>query len=120
MWCKKIFFLMLLGLFFLTPIVCGNAIENISNNLGIQVSDICLIILTGGIIVIAAFDARVALMLAFLLYASTFIVFYEATNLGYEGFNPYFSGVAMMGCFVLLCLSLLITYKKSNSPPSVA
>lgn len=98
--------------------VQSNAISTMENNLGVNISDIILIILTGGIIVIVAFDARIALMLAFLLYASLFIVFTLATEAGYSGFDPYFSGVAMMACFVLLALSLLVTYKKANSPPS--
>ena len=117
---KKIFLLLLLTIFVFSPVVCGNALEKISNNLGVSAADIILIILTGGIIVFAALDVRIALMLAFLLYASVFIVFTLATEEGYTGFNPYYSGVAMMCCFVLLALSLLITYKKTNSPPSVA
>lgn len=100
------------------PSVCGDALETMQNNLGVSVADIIMLILTGGIIVIVAFDARIALMIAFLLYASLFIVFTSATEAGYIGFNPYFSGVAMMGCFVLLALSLLVTYKKTNTPPS--
>lgn len=100
------------------PLVCADATDNIETNLGASVSDIIMIIVSCGVIVLCAFDLRIALMLAFLLYASLFIVFSLATEVGYDGFNPYYAGVAMMACFVLLALSLLITYKKVNSPPS--
>jgi len=116
---KIIFLFFLLFFMVFSPVVSSDAIENIENNLGVSIANIIIIILSCGIFVITAFDARIALMIAFLLYASLFIVFTLATEEGYEGFNPYFSGVAMMVCFVLLALSLLITYKKTNTPPHV-
>ncbi len=116
---KKMFLTMFFFIFFVScPIVYGDAVDTIENNLGVEASNIILLILTCGVVVIVAFDARIALMIAFLLYASLFIVFTLATEAGYGGFDPYFSGVAMMACFVLLALSLLVTYKKANSPPS--
>jgi hypothetical protein len=116
MWFKKIFLFLLLTIFIFCPIAISSATETISNSLGVTPADIILIIETGGIIVIVALDARIALMLGFILYASTFVIFTLAPEAGYTGFDPYFPGVAFMGCFVLMALSLLITYKKSNTP----
>ncbi len=119
MLCKKLFILFFLGFLVFSPLVSCDAVGSIEDNLGASVADIVIIVLSCGIFVITAFDARIALMIAFLLYASVFIVFTLATEAGYEGFNPYYSGVAMMVCFVLLSLALLVTYKKTNMPPNL-
>lgn len=112
-------------LFFLIQIIlvcnCVNAdaIERMQTNLNMELSDVIMIGVSCGIIVICAFDARIALMIAFLLYASIFILFTLITEEGIAGFNPYYSGLAMMICLVILCLSLLITHKKVTTPYSV-
>lgn len=97
----------------------ADAIETIQDNLNMAIADIIMIVVSCGIIVISAFDARIAVMCAFLIYASIFILFTLITEEGMTGFNPYFSGVAMMLCFVVLCLGLLVTYKKGNTPINV-
>lgn len=121
---RKLVFLLFLISFLLTitavSTVKADAIERLETNLNMSISDIIIILLSCGIVVIGAFDARIAIMCALLLYASAFIVFTLATEEGYSGFNPYYSGVAMMLCFVILCISLLISYKKGNTPMQVA
>ena len=124
MWYKK--GTILLSFLFIVSIVLvfnvtaqTKGIDNLEETLQMTIADIIMIIISGGIIVLIAFDARIALMLAFLLYASMFILFTLLTEEGFSNFNPYYSGVAMMLCFVLICLSLLITYKKSNTPYNV-
>lgn len=99
--------------------VNGDAIERMQTNLNMELSDVIMIGISCGIIVICAFDPRIALMIAFLLYASIFILFTLITEEGISGFNPYYSGVAMMICLVVLCLSLLITHKKVTTPYNV-
>ena len=122
MWYKKnIMLLMLLSFLLLFSFsVCADSVENIETNLQMSIADIIMIIVSGGIVIITAFDARIALMCAFLIYASLFILFTLMTEEGMTGFSPYYSGVAMMVCFVIICLSLLVTYKKSNTPYGVA
>lgn len=93
----------------------ADATDTISTNLGLQASDIILLITILGCIICTAFDARVALMFATLLFASEFIVFYQATDMGYTGFQPYHAGLCLITCIILLALSLLITYKKESS-----
>jgi len=118
---RKSLFLLLFLLLFILSIsnVKADALETLQTNLNMSISDIIMIIASCGIVVITAFDARIAVMCAFLIYASIFIVFTLATEEGTSGFNPYYSGVAMMLCFVILCLGLLISYKKSNMPMNV-
>lgn len=121
---RKLVFLLFMMSFLLTitmvSTVKADAVERLETNLNMSVSDVVMIIISCGVIVIGAFDARIAIMCALLLYASAFIVFTLATEEGFSGFNPYYSGVAMMLCFVVLCLSLLISYKKGNTPMHVA
>lgn len=100
--------------------VSASSIDTFEANLQMSVADIIMIILSCGIIVIAAVEARIALMCAFLIYGGLFILFTFMTEEGMSGFNPYYSGVAMMVCFVIICLSLLITYKKANTPMYLA
>lgn len=100
--------------------VQADAVETISDNLNMSIADIIMIVVSCGIIVISALDARIAVMCAFLIYCSLFILFTLMTEEGMSGFNPYYSGVAMMLCFVVICLSLLISYKKGNTPMTVA
>lgn len=115
---KKILFTILILLLFCSS-CSATAINTIENNLDMSIADIIMIIVSCGIIIIIAFDARIALMCALLLYTSIFILYTTITEEGISGFNPYYSGVAMMVCFIVLCLSLLITYKKSNTPLNV-
>jgi len=121
MWYRKRIVLLLM-LFALSIVLVFNVeaqtkgIDNLEETLQMSIADIIMIIISGGIIVITAFDLRIALMLAFLLYASMFILFTLMTEEGFSNFNPYYSGVAMMLCFVMLVLMLLVTYKKSNTP----
>ena len=118
---KKILFLMLFLLFFIFSfnVVSADAIETMEDNLQVSIADIIMIIVSCGLVVMIAFDARIALMCALLIYTGIFILFTLAVEEGYSNFNPYFSGVAMMLCFVILCLSLLISYKKGNTPYNV-
>lgn len=118
---KKILILLAIVLLFLmiSTTCSGDAIERIENNLKVTIADIIMIIASCGIIVVGAFDTRIAIMFAFLLYTVIFIVFTLATEEGYENFNPYFSGLAMMVCFIILCLMLLVSYKKANTPLNV-
>lgn len=97
----------------------ANPVERIEENLNMGAADIIMFIVSGGCIIIVALDARIALMCALLIYTSLFILFTLLTEEGISGFNPYVSGVAMMVCFVVICVSLLITYKKSNTPYGV-
>jgi len=121
MWYRKT--ILVLGLIAvcisLSMCVNADAVETLQNNLNMSVADIILLIISCGCIVIGAFDSRIAIMCAFLLYAILFIVFTLATDEGHAGFNPYFAGLAMMVCFVVLCLMLLISYKKTNTPYNV-
>ncbi|GAG87364.1 unnamed protein product [marine sediment metagenome] len=69
---KKI---LLLSLFLLVLVlsmgtVNASAIDTMQENLNMEVADIMMIVVSCGIIVIVAFDARIALMCAFLIYAS--------------------------------------------------
>lgn len=109
----------LVTLVMLPGLVTADPISNMENNLQMSMADIIMVILSCGLVVISAFDTRIALMSALLLYTSVFILFTVATEEGYTGFTPYYSGVAMMLCFVLLAISLLVTYKKSNTPLNV-
>lgn len=97
----------------------ANPVEQIEENLDMSIADVIMIVVSCGIVIIVAFDVRIALMCALLIYSSIFIVFTLLTEEGFENFNPYFSGIAMMLCFVVLCVSILITYKKSNTPYNV-
>lgn len=117
---KKIMFLTVLIYFLFVSTVEANAMETMSTNLNMGISDIIMVVLSCSLVVIGALDARIALMCAFLLYTAVFILFTLATEEGISGFNPYASGVAMMMCFVILCLMLLVTYKRSNTPYQVA
>lgn len=118
---KQIGFLILFFIVLILSVssVKADAIETMQTNLNMSIADIIMIIASGGIIVIAAFDARIAVMCAFIIYASMFITFTLATEEGISGFNPYYSGLAMMICFIILCLCLLISYKKTNTPLNV-
>ena len=118
MWSRKILLLMLLMLLAVVT-VQADAITTMETNLNMSIADIIMVILSGGIVIVGALDARVALMFAFLIYTSVFILFTLVTEEGIAGFNPYYSGVAMMVCFVLLCLMLLVSYKKANTPLGV-
>jgi len=96
-------------------IVSANAITTMETNLQMNISDIVLLVVTLGLIVFTVLDVRIAVMLGLLLYTSIFVLYTVLTELGYTGYNAYFPGVAMMLCIVLLCLMLLISYKKSNT-----
>ena len=115
----SIFLFFLFSLFLFMNSVEADAVETITDNLNMGLADIIMLVVTCGIIVISALDARIAVMCALLIYTSLFILFTLMTEEGMTGFNPYFSGVAMMLCFVVLCLSLLISYKKANTPYNV-
>lgn len=111
----------ILILFLLIITICVTSCEaatynKVEENLDMSIADIILIIVSCGIIIITALDVRIALMCALLIYTGIFIVFTYLTEEGFSNFNPYYSGLAMMLCFVILCLGLLITYKKSNTP----
>lgn len=116
---KKTMFLAVLIYFLFVSTVKADALDTMETNLNMEISDVIMIVLSCAIIVIGALDARIAIMCAFLLYTSVFILFTLATEEGIAGFNPYYSGVAMMMCFVIVCLMLLISYKKSNTPYNV-
>lgn len=113
----------IIGLLIFIAITCtvsANAVDTIEENLDMPISEILMVVTTCGIVVISALDTRIAIMLGTLLYTSLFILFYLATEQGYTGFNPYYPGVAMMMCLVILSLALLIPYKKANTPYHVA
>lgn len=111
--------LLVCNLLILIDQAAADPVETFETNLNMTLPDIIMIIISCGCIVIVAFDSRIALMIAFILYTSVFIVFTEASAAGYTAFNPYYSGSAMMICFALICISLLVTYKKSNTPLNV-
>jgi len=100
--------------------VSANALDTMETNLGMSIADIIMIVISAGCIIFVAVDARIALMIALLLYTGVFVLFTLATEEGYGNFNPYYSGVAMMLCFVVICLSLLISYKRGNTPYGAA
>jgi len=114
-----LFLLFFLGIVFSASSCMANPVERIEENLNMSVADILTMVVSCGIVIIVAFDARIALMCALLSYTSLFIVFTFLTDEGFSNFNPYYTGVAMMVCFVIICASLLITYKKSNTPFNV-
>lgn len=119
---KIIFILFMMGFSFTVltvNIVKADAIDTMSDNLDMSMADVIMVVLSCGIVVIAAAEVRIAIMCAFLLYGSLFIVFTLATQEGISNFDPYYSGVAMMLTFVILVLSLLISYKKVNTPMNV-
>lgn len=120
---KKMILLLLMLVFFVLILIIdpvkADALESMQTNLNMSIADIIMIIVSCGCIVIGAIDARIAIFCAFLLYASCFIAFTLATEEGISGFNPYYSGVAMMLCFVIVVLLLLISYKKANTPINV-
>lgn len=118
MWYRKILLLMLFTLFAVIT-VKADAISTMETNLNMSIADVIMVVVSGGIVIVGALDARIALMFAFLVYTSIFILFTLVTEEGITGFNPYYSGVAMMVCFVLLCLMLLVSYKKANTPLGV-
>ena len=115
-WLLLVFFFLLL---LFVSSVKADAVETVTDNLNMSIADIIMIVVSCGIIVIVALDARIAVMCAFLIYTSLFILFTLMTDEGMSGFNPYYSGVAMMLCFVILVLGLLISYKKGSTPMSV-
>lgn len=116
---RFVILLNLVMLVILPGLAAADPVETFETNLNMSLADICMIIISCGCIVIVAFDSRIALMCAFILYAAVYIVFTQATIAGYQNFNPYYSGTAMMMCFVLICITLLVTYKKSNTPLNV-
>lgn len=121
---KKIILFMLftlLTLFTLVSNVCSaDAIETMETNLNVAMADVILIVVSCAILIVVALDARIAVMCALLIYSSLFILYTVLTELGYSGYNAYYPGVAMMLCIVILCLALLVTYKKVNTPYNVA
>lgn len=115
---KKIILVLMLVLM-CANVVSADAVDTMEENLSLSIHDIIMLIITCASLIVVALDARIALMFALMLYTSVFILFTLVTEEGIAGFNPYFSGTAMMLCFVVLCLSLLITYKKGNTPYNV-
>ena len=83
----------------------------IADNLGVGIGDIVLLILTCSLVIIGAFDIRIAAMFATLLYAVAFILFYEVTAAGYSGFDPGRAGILVVVSIVILALLVLASGK---------
>ena len=116
---RVLILLIFLTLLTVKTVTATDPLTTFENNLDMSIADICFIIISCGLVIMTAFDTRVALMMGIMLYAVVFVVFTLATEEGYTQFNPYYSGVAMMLCFVIMCVSLLVTYKKGNTPINV-
>ena len=88
--------------------------ERISSNLGMSLSDVILLMIFCGLLLLGAFDIRVAAMFGTLLYSICFVVFYQATVMGYSGFEPFKAGVIVVFCIVILALLVLSSGKSGN------
>lgn len=82
----------------------------VSNTLGVSFPDFLLIILLLGSLIFGALGFRIWLITTFVMLAGAYVLYYQV------GWSTLHVMAAFIICFVMLCLSLFISYSKNKSP----